>query len=67
MRNSPYGSQPHEGRTDAHPEFFGKFAVWSILFMLLLVVAYLAVPRASKARPIQGGQQPANSTVKTLE
>jgi len=67
MRNSPHGSEAHEGRTDAHPEFFGKFAVWSILFILLLVVAYLTVPRTSKARPIPGGQQPANSAVQTVE
>ena len=45
MSNTSHQSETHHGRTDAHPELFGKFAVWAILFILLLVVGYLVVPR----------------------
>ena len=45
MSNTSQPTETQHGRTDAHPELFGKFAVWAILFILLLVVGYLVVPR----------------------
>ena len=45
MSSTSHQSETQDGRTDAHPELFGKFAVWAILFILLLVVGYLVFPR----------------------
>lgn len=63
MSNTMQRSEAHHGRTDAHPEFFGKFAVWAILFILLLVVGYLAVPRQARSN---GSVSPTTKTVAPL-
>jgi len=65
MGNRIHHFETHEGRTDAHPELFGKFAVWAILVMLILVVAYLAGPRAIQARSSGGAHPAANVPVRS--